>query len=190
MRKVIAEEWISLDGYVSDREGRLDFFAGTVRQIYSDADRIKFLDSIDCILYGRTTYQQFVTLWPQRPIDEPLAKAINTTKKIIFSSTLSDAPWGQWAKAEIESGDVVSRVRQMKSTHGKDILVWASISLAQALMKENLIDEYHLHVCPTLTAGGRKLFTESIKPTHLKLQEVKRFDAGTVFLKYVTLRNL
>jgi hypothetical protein len=51
-------------------------------------------------------------------------------------------------------------------------------------MKEHLVDEYLLHVCPTLTFGGRRLFTEGMNPTNLTLLDLKLYGAGTVFLKY------
>src|SRR5687767_4395146 len=116
MRKVIVEEWISLDGHVSDKNGKLDFFANLVRDTYTDADRSKFLDSIDCILLGRTTYEQFVSTWPERATDsDGLANKMNNAKKIVFSNTLKDAPWGKWPNAEVASGDPVSTIKQLKS---------------------------------------------------------------------------
>lgn len=104
MRKLIAEEWISLDGYVADKNGKLDFFASTVREIYADAAQLKFLESIDFILLGRTTYEQFVNVWPQRETDkEVLADKMNRAKKIVFSNTLTAAPWvnGQAQKLQV-----------------------------------------------------------------------------------------
>lgn len=64
------------------------------------------------------------------------------------------------------------------------MVLWGSISLAQSLMKENLIDEYHVQLCPVLTGGGRSLFTEEINPQNLKLAEVRQYNTGTVFLNY------
>jgi dihydrofolate reductase len=185
MRKVIVSEWISLDGYVSDKKGQLDFFANVVRSTYAQTDQVQFLDTIDTILLGRKTYEQFVQLWPDRPIDqEVLANKMNGARKIVFSNTLKSAPWGKWPHAEVVSGNPISHIKQLKSLPGKDIVLWASISLAQTLMKENLVDEYRLLVCPILTAGGRKLFTEEIKPTNLKLLAVTNYDTGIVSLNY------
>jgi dihydrofolate reductase len=185
MRKIILEEWISLDGYISDRNGKLDFFTDIIPQAYSDAHRIQFLETIDTILFGRATYEQFARTWPDRPTDSNvLAAKINGTKKIVFSNTLSDAPWGKWPKAEILAGDVISNIKRFKSLPGKSMVLWGSISLAQMFMKESLIDEYHLHLCPALTTGGRHLFTEEINPTTLKLLEARHYGRDAVFLNY------
>jgi dihydrofolate reductase len=191
MRKIILSEWISLDGHVSDKKGQLDFFAPQVRKTYSEADQLKFLETIDTILLGSKSYELFVTHWPDRPTDEEgLADTMNGVRKIVFSNTLTDAPWGKWPNAEIVSGDPISKIKQLKSLPGKNMVIWASISLAQALMKENLIDEYQLFLCPILTSGGRKLFTEEINPATLKLLEIKHYDTGIVCLHYQPLSNL
>ncbi len=113
-----------------------------------------------------------------------LAEKMNIAKKIVFSSTLGKAPWGKFEDAEIESGKLIVRLNELKSMPGKDIVVWGSITIAQNLMNENLIDEYHIHLCPTLTAGGRKFFTEELQPSSLSLFEVKRYSTEIVHLHY------
>jgi hypothetical protein len=55
---------------------------------------------------------------------------------------------------------------------GKNMVLWRSISIVLQLMEEDIIDEYHLQVCPVLNAGGRKLFTDVIQP-ELRLLEVR-----------------
>ena len=187
MRKVILEEWLSLDGYVTDKKGQLDFFTNLTpeQNTYSDTDQLKFLDGVDAILLGRNTYELFVDFWPDCTTDkEAIADKLNATKKIVFSNTLTEAPWGKWAEAEIVKGDAAKAIKQLKSLPGKDMVLWGSISLAQSLMKENLIDEYHLQLCPFFTAGGRSLFTGEMHPAKLTLLEVRQYPTGTVFLNF------
>ena len=102
----------------------------------------------------------------------------------MVSNTLTKAPWGKWADAQIISGDAIEAIKKLKSVPGKNIVLWGSISLAQSLMKENLIDEFHVQLCPILTGGGRSFFTEQINPANLKLLEVRQYNTGTVFLNY------
>ena len=185
MRKLIVEEWISLDGYTSDKNGSLSFFSSIVRDTYTDGSQVKFLETFDCILLGRKTYQQFANLWPGRSTTEDvLAAKINITQKIVFSKTLNEAPWGNWQPAEVKNGSAISRVKELKSVSGRNIVLWGSISLAQLLMKQNLVDEFRIHLCPTITSGGEKFFTEEINPVTLKLTESKHFNTGIVLLHY------
>ena len=187
MRKLILEEWVSLDGYVADRNGQLDFFTHLTpeQNTYSDKDQLKFLDTVDTIVLGRKTYELFVDFWPTATTDkEVIADRLNEIKKVVFSNTITKAPWGKWPAAEIISGDAISAIKKLKQLPGKNLVLWGSISLAQSLMKENLIDEYHIQLCPVLTAGGRSLFTEQLNPGDLHLAEVRQYPTGTVFLNY------
>lgn len=71
MRKLILEEWMSLDGHVTDKQGQLDFFTHLTpaQNTYSDADQLKFMETIDTILLGRVTYEMFVDFWPTATTD-------------------------------------------------------------------------------------------------------------------------
>lgn len=137
------------------------------------------------ILLGRKTYELFVEFWPTATTkQEAIADKLNSLPKIIFSNTLSKAPWGKWPDAEVINGDAVKAIGNIKKEQGKNIVLWGSISLAQSLMKENLIDEYHLQLCPVLTGGGRTLFPEFRDHQKLQLTETRKYNTGTTFLNY------
>ena len=191
MRKLIVEEWVSLDGNVSDRNGQLDFFTnlGPEQNTYSDNDQLKFLETIDTIRLGRKTYELFVDFWPTATTEqEAIADKLNETNKIVFSNTIHKAPWGRWAEAKVLSGDPITAVKELKAQRGADIVLWGSISLAQSLMKEQLIDEYHIQLCPVLTGGGTRFFSPEMNYAQLNLSEVRQYDTGVVFLNYQKTR--
>ena len=187
MRKLILEEWLSLDGNVTDKIGQLDFFTNLVREQnkYSDLDQLQFLETIDTILLGRKTYELFVEFWPGATTDkEVIAHKLNEIKKIVFSNTITKAPWGQWVEAGIIAGDAAAAIRELKLLPGKNMVMWGSISLAQSLMREHLVDEYHIQLCPVITGGGRTLFAEQMNFDQLNLLEARQYNTGTVFLNY------
>ena len=191
MRKLILEEWISLDGHVTDKNDQLDFFTNLTpeQNKYSDDDQLKFLETIDIILLGRKTYELFVDFWPGATTDkEVIADKLNETKKIVFSNTITKAPWGQWKEADIIAGEAADAIKKLKSLPGKDMVMWGSLSVAQALMRENLIDEYHIQLCPVLTGGGRKLFPGQMDFKQLNLFELRQYNTGTVFLNYKSIK--
>ena len=188
MRKLIVEEWMSLDGHVTDKDGGLEFFTNLTpeQNKYSDADQLKFLETVDTILLGRKTYELFVAFWPEAKTDQEVnADKLNQTDKIVISNTLQMAPWGKWKEARIIPGDAATAIRKLKLQTGKDIVLWGSISLAQSLMKEDLIDEYHIQLCPVVTGGGRNFFPGEFNLGRLKLSEVRQYNTGTVFLNYM-----
>ena len=191
MRKLIVEEWMSLDGYVADKNNQLDFFTDITpeQNTFSDNDQLRFLETVDTILLGRKTYELFADFWPGATTDkEVIADKLNSIKKIVFSGTLTKAPWGKWPAAEIISGNSIAAIRQLKLQEGKNMVLWGSISLAQSLMKENLIDEYHIQLCPVLTGGGKSLFSPEINFSKLKLSEIRQYNTGVVFLNYQPIR--
>lgn len=64
------------------------------------------------------------------------------------------------------------------------MVVWGSISLAQSLMKDRLIDEYHLRVYPVALGKGKRLFPDDIAALDMKLLETKTYETGLVLLHY------
>lgn len=185
MRKVILQEWLSLDGFTADKNGKLDFFTTSELNKYSDDDVLKFMDNIDTILLGRITYELFVDFWPNATTDiEVISDKLNNTQKIIFSNSLTRAPWGKWPDAKIIKGLATNEIRNLKAKPGKNLVLWGSISLAQSLIKENLIDEYHLRICPTAIGAGRPLFPDLPDYFNLKLIDFKKYDSGMILLHY------
>ena len=192
MRKLIVEEWMSLDGYVTDKNGSLDFFTQLTpeQNKYSDNDQLQFLETIDTILLGRKTYELFADFWPTATTDkEVIADKLNSLEKIVFSNSITKTPWGKWKDAAIINGEAATAIKKLKSLPGKDMVLWGSIELAQSLMKGNLVDEYHIQLCPVVTGGGRSLFTQQLHFSKLKLTAVRQYDTGTVFLNYKTIHQ-
>ena len=185
MRTLILEEWLSLDGFASDKNGTLEFFPASETDKFSDRDQLTFLDSVDTILLGRKTYELFIGYWPMATTDkEIIADRLNTLPKIVFSKTLRDAPWGKWKPARVVSGDAVAEVRRLKALTGKNIVLWGSLSLTQSLISADLVDEYHLRIVPTLVGGGRRFFPSLESYRELKRTHVQSYDSGVQVVHY------
>ncbi|MFT3932026.1 MAG: dihydrofolate reductase family protein [Chitinophagaceae bacterium] len=184
MRKLIFQEWLSLDGFAADAKGEVKFIESAALNKYSDDDLLKMMDNIDAILLGANTYRLFVDFWPTATTaQEVIAESINQTPKFIFSSSMEAAPWGHWPAATLIKEEAVEAVKKMKAQQGKNIVLWGSISLAQAFMRANLIDEYHLRICPFTLGSGRLLF-ENIGAMQLELFDTKQYESGLLQLRY------
>ena len=184
MRKLIFQQWLSMDSYAADANGSVSFIESTTLNKYSDLDQLAWLDTIDTILLGAVTYKLFVDFWPTATNDqEIIADKLNSIPKVIFSHTLKEAPWGKWPAAKLISTDAVQAVRELKAMNGKDMVLWGSISLSQDLMKANLIDEYHFRICPLVLGSGRQMF-ENTGPLNFELYDSKRYESGLMLLHY------
>lgn len=164
MRQLIFQEFFSLDGYAADRNQSTSFFESPVYSEESDQDLLDEMERFDTILLGANTYKMFVEFWPTATNSEQIvADKLNSIPKVVFSKTLQSAPWGKWQPAEIISGDAVKAVTEMKKRPGKDMVLWGSISLAQDLMKANLIDEYQFRIVPVLLGLAFRCFQKWVK---------------------------
>jgi len=72
----------------------------------------------------------------------------------------------------------------LKRQSGNDIIVMGNISLAQSLMKDRLIDEYRLVICPFVLPAGRALFGGVAGAIDVPPQGAATVDRGGVSLKY------
>ena len=191
MRNVILQEFVSLDGLAAGPNDSVDFVpASTAGDRSFGRRQMEFIDSIDTMLLGRVTYEMFAGYWPNVASgdDKPFADRLNAIPKIVFSKTLDRAPWGDWGNATIVRTSAAARIAELKEESGKDMVIWGSLSLAQSLMGEGLIDEYQLVVCPVVLGSGRPLFPRQADSSDLQLVSTRSFDRGTVLLAYSPAR--
>ena|SRR5688572_4132143 len=184
MRKLIFQEFLSLDGYAADRDHSTKFFEAPEFSQESDDDLLQEMDRFDTILLGANTYKMFVDFWPSADSSEQIvADKLNSIPKVVFSRTLETAPWGKWPAAKIVADYAVSAIKEMKQRPGKDMVLWGSISLAQDIMKANIIDEYQLRIVPVILGGGTLLFDERDQ-LDLKLTKSKSYSSGLLLACY------
>jgi dihydrofolate reductase len=187
MRDVILQEFVTLDGLAAGPSDSVDFVPASTQGDQSFGQRqLGFMDSIDLILLGRVTYTMFAGHWPKVTSgpDKQFADKLNAIPKIVFSKSLDRAPWGSWDDATIVKNSAAKEVAKLKQGSGKDMVIWGSISLAQSLMSQRLIDEYQLIVCPVVLGNGKPLFREKVDPVGMRLLKTQSFDRGTVLLAY------
>jgi len=190
MRRVILQEFVSANGLASGPNDAVDFVPAATQGDRSFGDRqLAFMDSLDTMLLGRVTYEMFAGYWPSVTSgdDKPFADKLNALHKVVVSTSLARAPWGngKWDDARIVKDDVAKAVTALKREPGKDIVLWGSLTLAQSLMADNLIDEYQLIVLPVVLPEGRPLFAER-RALGLRLADTRSFDRGGVLLAYTT----
>lgn len=187
MKKVILQEFVSVDGLASGPNDSVDFVPASNQGDQRFGQRqMEFLDSIDTILLGRVTYDLFAGHWPNVPPgpEKPFADKLNAIPKVVFSKTLKRAPWGSYPEARVVKTSAAREVAKLRQGSGKNMVIWGSISLAQSLMRDGLIDEYQLIVCPVVLGTGRPLFPEKKASATMKLLTTTSFDRGSVLLAY------
>ncbi|SDI55293.1 dihydrofolate reductase family protein [Nonomuraea jiangxiensis] len=163
---VIAIEFVTLDGIVSDPDGS----AGTPTGGWAfrhgpetvAGDKFQLGKTLDdgVLLLGRKTWQLFSRLWPSR--DDPFSARMNAAPKLVASRTLTDT--SAWANSTVIDGDLIDAVKHER----RDVIVTGSLSIVHALMAADLIDEYRLLTFPTILRTGERLFPADGPPAHLE----------------------
>src|SRR5437762_5846629 len=165
MRKIVAFDKVSADGYFSSAEGKLDW---TVPEPELDKASAGGLAGTGTLLFGRRTYEMFESFWPhalgdsgtspdphaagrRSPEMHAFAVWINEATKIVFSKTRPDVTWkNSRLLREIDAG----QIEALKREPGGDIMVFGSGALVSQLTAQGLVDEYQLVVGPVLLGGG------------------------------------
>lgn len=181
MRKVIYAVNTSLDGYIEDRNGSLDWGvpAEELHRYFNDLEL-----TLDTHLYGRRLWET-MTYWLTAEADSSLpeferefAARWNANKHIVVSTTLKDADG-----VRIISDNLAEEVRALKQETGENIGVGGA-ALAQSLLGLGLVDEIMCFVWPVLLGGGKRMFGDMGATEHLRLVEVRHFNGGVVLLHY------
>jgi dihydrofolate reductase len=190
MRRLKLQMQMSIDGFVStgpnDEQHWVTWAWEEIRPHV-----LGLLDSTDTILIGRKLAVDYIPYWqdvntkPDDPMHE-VAQRIVRAKKVVFTKTLdkSDPIAIGWDNTELAKGDLAGEIKKLKSQSGKDIIVYGGSSFVSAIIKEGLIDEFHLFVNPVALGHGEPIFNqlENFKP--LKLKESIMYDCGIAMLHY------
>ena len=149
MRKIVVYELLSLDGVAENPDS---FFANWDEAM--DANLAAVIATQDAVILGRRSYTEWAQFWPSSQI-EPFATFINGVTKYVATSTPLDR---DWVNARALDGGLVEFVQDLKQQQGgSDIGVHASISVAQALLAANVVDELRLVIAPKIAGRGRRL---------------------------------
>ncbi|MGH8397013.1 MAG: dihydrofolate reductase family protein [Gammaproteobacteria bacterium] len=191
MRKLIVSMFASLDGIMQAPGGPEEdptggFALGGWMFHYADESMDISASGFDGkdreLVLGRRTYEIFEAYWPYQPDDHPIAKTFNATKKYVASRTLTTLHWNN---STLLHGDVVSAIIALKAQPGPDLQMIGSGLLIQTLQAASLIDEYNVWTFPVVLGRGKRLFSETAKPSALRLVRSQVSTTGVVMSTYV-----
>jgi dihydrofolate reductase len=192
MRKVIVNEWMSLDGVVQapgapDEDTTGGFEHGGWHLRYFDDMSQKWvvenLAEAGGFLLGRRTYEILGAYWPTAPQEQqPLAQPLNTKPKYVASTTLSEPL--EWQNSTVLQGDVPEAVAALKQEDGKDLHVIGSTRLVQTLIEHDLVDQFRLMIDPVVVGGGKRIFPNDGALRPLRLVESQVTSTGAILATY------
>jgi len=163
MKKVILNIATSLDGFIARKNGSVDWLPEIDNS--EDFGMKEFMDSIEIVILGNTTFSQFGANYPNK-------------KCFVFSRKNT----GKKDNITYVNGNVKDFLHGLRT----DDNIWlvGGAEIIKEFLKNNLIDEFIITVIPVVLGEGIPLFGEGCGEHKLKLQNIKSYDSGVVQLSY------
>jgi len=186
MRELVLKMSISVDGFVSDLDGRNGWMFGTDQE--AKAWSVEFLWNAGLHIMGSRTFHGMAGWWPTS--GDQFAAPMNQIPKAVFSrqgpailpaaSTAAQPGADSWAEAYVASGDLMEEVARLKAREGKSIIAHGGVNFARSLVAHGLVDRFALLVAPVALGQGLPLFSELAAPVRLELVSSTAFPGGAV----------
>ena len=193
MRNVVLWIGMSLDGFTSGPNERLDWLVPHATTPEAQAIFRRLRERSDTVLVGRVNYEGFLGYWPKvkddpkaSPNDVAISRWLDDVPKVVFSRTLREV---KWKNARLARGSAADEVAALKGAPGKDIIIQNSTRLAQSLLAAGLVDELQMMVVPVVLGSGRALFSGLPHQIDLGPADLTRFDDGTFAVRYRVTRS-
>jgi dihydrofolate reductase len=185
MRKLKLQVQITIDGFISGKNGEMDWMCFPwTDDIISYVREIT--EPVDTIILGRKLAEGFIPHWENvanNPDDPEYEGGVKyaTTPKIVFTKTIKKSIWNN---TEVANGELAEEVSKLKNQKGKDIIVYGGGTFVTSLIKDGLIDEFHLFINPNAIGSGMTIFNGLVKMLNLKLKIAKQFECGITLTCY------
>jgi dihydrofolate reductase len=176
MRNVVLIMTASIDGFVVAPHGHAGGLPEPDELQRWKLDRIR---QAGTHIMGRVTYREMASFWPTASGE--YAAPMNDIPKVVFSRTLTEAPWPE---STIARGDLAEEIAALKEQPGGEIIAWGGAGFAQALSRAGLIDQYAIVVQPVVYGGGKPIFSGLRDALHLSLLGTTTYSSGTMLHLY------
>jgi len=165
MPKLILYIAISLDGYVAQEDGSVDWLSS----FDEDYGYENFLTTIDIIIMGRKTYDQVLSFgeWPY----SGLKTFVFTHQKLKEDKNV-----------EFVTGTVQKTLAEIKKHSKKNIWLVGGGNLITEFVKLQLINEYQIFMMPLFLGTGIPILQESVDLNLLKFTKSKTYKSGVIEL--------
>ncbi|MGC0409815.1 dihydrofolate reductase [Streptomyces sp. SAI-195] len=188
MRRVTYSMNVSLDGYIVDASGDIDWSDPSEEVFRYWMDEIR---EAGVHLLGRRLYETML-YWETAEQDEPLGAAElewaalwKALPKVVFSRTLSSV---RGTNTRLASGTLAQEIERWRAEPGDGDIAIGGATLAAEAADSDLIDEYRAMVHPVLVGGGTPFFPRNERRVNLELVESRTFGSNVTYLRHRVAR--
>ena len=170
-RKFIVYAAVSADGYIARPDGDIDWLNRRPDPAHGYGYS-KFVASCDTVIVGRKTYDFALSMGQ---------KSFPGLDAYVFTHRPLDID-----EVEFVSGDVAPLARKLRASSGKNIWLCGGAEIIAQFLDIGAVDEFSIHVIPTLIGEGIPLIAPRHRDVPLELIDTNAFDDGVVHLHYRT----
>ena len=172
---------VSLDGYIADQNGSVEFLNLYPDPKDEDMGFHGFMQSVDALLMGRKTFETVLGFGVEWPYTKPV---------YVWTSTLREIPAALEGKVRLLNGSI-SEILEIIHSAGYVNLYIDGGQVIQSFLNDDLIGEMIITIVPVLIGAGIPLFGTVKVQRLFTCTETKAFSNGLVqsrFLRKPTAR--
>ena len=166
----------SLDGYIADRNGELDWLHAAPNPDGDGLGFAEFISGIDALVMGRATFETVCGFDCEWPYTKPV---------FVLSNTLQSVPDALTDRAEIITGPLDAMLSTLADRGFRRLYIDGGTTI-QSFLAEDLIDEMIVTTIPILLGGGVPLFGGL--PAPLAFEHVQTTGGALVQSHYRRIR--
>lgn len=155
----------SLDGYIADKNGGIDWLNSVPNPENKDLGFTGFIERVNAILMGRNTFEKVCSFDIEWPYPVPV---------FVLSNTLKEIPVKYRKFAELVHGSVYEVSEYIHSRGHTKIYIDGGKTI-QSFLEADLIDEIIISTIPVLLGNGFPLFGKLDKMQDYKLSWSKTY---------------
>jgi dihydrofolate reductase len=169
----------SLDGFIADEHGSVDFLYKYPEPPGEDMGYYNFMTSVDALLMGRKTFETVLGFGVEWPYTKPV---------YVWSSTLKSIPTNLVGKVQVVNGTLSHVISQLDAMNHVNLYIDGAKTI-QSFLNENLIDEMTITTIPVLLGSGIPLFHNLLRASYFTCVESKHYPHGLTQSKYTKLNR-
>ena len=173
MKKIKLYIATSIDGYIAQTDGDIDWLIEYPNPERNDYGYKDFFNSVDTVILGGNTYRGIISmdvLWPYKDKETYI---------------VTRNPYDFEKNIHYITDNIIEEIIQLRQKEGKDIWLAGGGRLTTILLNNDLVDEMIITVIPIIMGRGISLFPNKPKPSDWKAVESQKFANGVSQTKFI-----
>ena len=169
----------SLDGYIADKEGKIDWLHSIPNPENNDMGYSRFMEGIDTLVMGRITFETVLSFGIDWPYQKPV---------FVLSRKLKEIPPQLADKVFLLHGEVKEVLKTIRARGHQELYIDGGKTI-QAFLEADLIDEITITIIPIILGEGTPLFNKIAHPLNFRGIDCKRYLNTIIQTTYKRVRS-